>query len=81
MKSPFRIRVQGPSGEFEVFEDDPTKVAEKVRELEKLHGRTATIVDADGKPVDRLGSVGIRAPRKERRRPRTSRGTQNSDRR
>jgi hypothetical protein len=53
MKSPFRIRVQGPSGEFEVFEDDPTKVAEKVRELEKLHGRTATIVDADGKPVDR----------------------------
>ena len=32
MKSPFRIRVQGPSGEFEVFEDDPTKVAEKVRE-------------------------------------------------
>lgn len=53
MKSPFRIQVQGPSGEFEVFEDDPTKVAEKVRELEKLHGRTATIVDADGKPVDR----------------------------
>ena len=53
MKSPFRIRVQGPSGEFEVFEDDPTKVAEKVRELEKLRGRTATIVDADGKPVDR----------------------------
>ena len=53
MKSPFRIRVQSPSGEFEVFEDDPTKVAEKVRELEKLHGRTATIVDADGKPVDR----------------------------
>ncbi len=36
MKSPFRIRVQGPSGKFEVFEDDPTKVAEKVRELEKL---------------------------------------------
>jgi hypothetical protein len=28
-------------------------VAEKVRELEKLHDRTATIVDADGKPVDR----------------------------
>ena len=53
MKSPFRIRVQGPSGEFEVLEDDPTKVVGKVRELEKLHGRTATIVDADGKPVDK----------------------------
>jgi len=53
MKSPFRIRAQSPSGEFEVFEDDPTEVAEKVRELEKLHGRTVTIVDADGKPVDR----------------------------
>jgi hypothetical protein len=53
MKSPFRIRIQSPSGEFEVSEDDPTKVAEKVHELEKLHGRAATIVDADGKPVDR----------------------------
>ena len=47
------IPVIDVSGIYSESIEDRKAVAEKVRELEKLHGRTATIVDADGKPVDR----------------------------
>jgi hypothetical protein len=59
MKSPFRIRVQGPSGEFEVFEDDPTKVVEKVASLKNSMVEQRRLWMPTENRWTKLGSVGI----------------------
>jgi hypothetical protein len=40
----WRVRAEGPGGESEILVDDPTKMAEIVRQLER-NGRKVTILD------------------------------------